>query len=231
MTTTIIATTPGIGLCNRLNLLFSHYLPIRSTGSTMEMYWTPTWACDGFFLDYFEPLPGVTFHREKNTSTSSLIQHKENDVYTQHQGLLEDLKLNNRMEREMAYLWDRIGSPLEMVAIHVRRTDHTELAKKNNNFTTDEEFFEFVERYPDKKIYLATDNAETQDLFVERYGKDRVVYNVPILTSDGYKTRQTSVKDAVIDLFACARALHFKGSGYSSFSGIIRKLAANVGSV
>ena len=35
---TTIATTPGIGLCNRLQLLFSHYLHIRSMRSTMEMY-------------------------------------------------------------------------------------------------------------------------------------------------------------------------------------------------
>ena len=81
-----------------------------------------------------------------------------------------------------------------------------------------------MERYPDNKIYLATDNSETQDLFVERYGKDRVVYNMPILAGDDSKIRQTSIKDAVIDLFACARALHFKGSGYSSFSSIIQKL-------
>lgn len=199
-------------------------------GFTMEMYWTPSWACDGFFLDYFEPLEGVTFHPGQNTSTSLLsllsnIVYKIHPDYIHDRNLLKDLKLNDQMEREMADLWDSIGSPSEMVAIHVRRTDHTELAKKNQCFTTDEEFFQFVERYPDKKIYLATDNSKTQEMFVDRYGKDRVVYNMPILAvGDDPKIRQTSIKDAVIDLFACARALHFMGSGYSSFSSIIHKL-------
>lgn len=189
----------------------------------MEMYWTPSWACEGFFLDYFKPLEGVTFHT--STSLFSNTVYKIHPDYIHDRNLLKDLKLNDRMEREMADLWDRIGAPSEMVAIHVRRTDHTELAKKNQCFTTDEEFFEFVDRYPDKKIYLATDNSETQEMFVERYGKDRVVYNMPILAiGDDPKIRQTSIKDAVIDLFACARALHFMGSGYSSFSSIIHNL-------
>jgi hypothetical protein len=85
-----------------------------------------------------------------------------------------------------------------------------------------EQFFEFVENYPNKKIYLATDNNETQEMFINKYGKDRIVYNVKIATSESI--RQTSVKDAIIDLFACAQAFNFMGSGYSSFSGVIEKL-------
>jgi hypothetical protein len=185
----------------------------------MEMYWVPSWACDGCFLDYFKPLENVTFIQEKNPNA---IINKYCPEYIEHRNLFKDLYLNEQMKKEMEDLWNRIGSPSEVVAIHVRRTDHIELAKKNDNYTPDEEFFEFVENYPNKKIYLATDNNETQEMFINKYGKDRIVYNVKITTSESI--RQTSVKDAIIDLFACAQAFNFMGSGYSSFSGVIKKL-------
>lgn len=216
-----IGVTPGLGLCNRLKMLFSHYIHMQVTGTIMEMYWVPSWACDGVFLDYFKPLENVTFIQEKNQS-AIINYNKYHPEYIEHRNLFKDLYLNEQMKKEMEDLWNRIGSPSEVVAIHVRRTDHIELAKKNDNYTHDEEFFEFVENYPNKKIYLATDNNETQEMFINKYGKDRIVYNVKIATSESI--RQTSVKDAIIDLFACAQAFNFMGSGYSSFSGVIEKL-------
>ena len=46
--------------------------------------------------------------------------------------------------------------------MHIRRTDHSELAKLNNLYTTYEEFDKFISDCKEKKIFLATDSLDVQ---------------------------------------------------------------------
>jgi len=65
---------------------------------------------------------------------------------------------------------------------------------------------------------LATDNEETQKMFLNKYG-DRIA--VCDYITNKPSNRQTTVEFSIIDLYLCINALDFFGSGYSSFSGFI----------
>lgn len=103
----------------------------------------------------------------------------------------------------------------DYVAIHIRRTDHIELAKKNNSYTTFDEFDKFIEDNKEKKIFIATDNLDVQN----KYG-DKCIYYKKINKSNNL--RQTDLSDAVVDILIASKCSKFKGSGYSSYSGLIR---------
>jgi hypothetical protein len=78
----------------------------------------------------------------------------------------------------------------------------------------------FINQYPSSlKVYIATDNYETQQKFINFYG-DRLIYK-KIEASDNL--RQTSLQDAVVDMYVCAGAKYFLGS-ISNFTDIINQL-------
>jgi len=221
----VVVIEPTEGLCNRLRVVFSYYRYARERNLPLVVYWHPSPECDGFFLDYFEPLPGATFHREP-PSKGTVVDyhgyewHPDYNPYSIY--LYKGLCLNARMQQALDHLWTRLGNPETMVAVHVRRTDHTSHALRHGQYTTDEAFFRFVDKHPDHRILLATDNAATQQTFFQRYGRHRV--RCPTLIQQTHQLRQTSVYVAVLDLFACVEAAHFKGSGWSSFSDLIHQL-------
>jgi len=76
---------------------------------------------------------------------------------------------------------------------------------------------------PTMKIYIATDNKETQDIFINKYN-DRIIIK-KIIPSDSL--RQTSVQDAVVDIYICAGAKYFMGSIGSSFTDLITYIREN----
>ena len=85
----------------------------------------------------------------------------------------------------------------------------------------DDEYIKFIDQYPkDLRIYIATDNVDTQDKFIDIYGK-RMIYK-KIFKSE--KLRQTSVQDAVKDMYVCAGAKYFMGSPWSSFTDTITEI-------
>lgn len=214
-----------LGLCNRLRVVFSYHRYAQSVKRTLVVYWVPDTACDGFFLDFFEPLPGVVFYREKPSNARvDYVGHEWHPLLNPYTTFIyEDLRLTPRMMDKINGLWDRVGDPSGIVALHVRRTDHTDLAKAHGLYTEDHTFFDVVDRNPEKRVYLATDNPKTQRLFVERYGMDRILWNIP-MQAKNKKQRKTGVEDAIIDLFVCVEAHDFQGSGYSSFSDTILQL-------
>ena len=111
--------------------------------------------------------------------------------------------------------------------MHVRRTDHTELAKSHRKYTTDEEFFEWIDCAlpPDSIVYLSTDNRNTQIAFKKKYGKRiRWWQDIPEKT---HSLRHTSLVHAAIDLYMCISSDAFKGSGYSSFTDYILEMKKN----
>lgn len=106
--------------------------------------------------------------------------------------------------------------------MHVRRTDHSELAKQKGKYTSDKDFYDFIELFPSNTpIFLATDNFKTQKQFLDKY-KGRIYVYKMIYPVESL--RQTSLKDSIIDMFICSKIKNFKGSGYSSFSDTIKIL-------
>ena len=218
------------GLCNRLRVTFSYLMYAKSIRQPLFVYWAPCPACDGFFLDYFEPLPGVTFFKEPPPPTARLDYSGDHwhPHYNPYQTFIfNGLVLNARMRLRMERLWHGLGDPSDMVALHVRRTDHSRLAKQHGEYTEDQVFFDIIDRNPEKKVFLATDNAKTQDQFCKRYGTDRIFFQTPIHPQPRAVLRKTGLEEAVLDLWACVDAHDFKGSGYSSFSATIEQLRSD----
>lgn len=139
-------------------------------------------------------------------------------------------------------------------AIHVRRTDlHTAIPASKH--TTDAAFEAFADgalrsggsgagggggsaggaasastaaAAAAATLYVATDNAPTQQRFVARYDSARCHVAAPIKPSD--KLRQTGLVEAATDLLVCAHApCGFMGSYYSSFSDAIRFMRVVLG--
>ena len=64
------------------------------------------------------------------------------------------------------------------------------------------------------------DNRDTQNTFIKKYG-DRFIVK---LIEPNNNRRQTSVQDAVVDLFVCVDAKYFLGTFGSSFSDTIYQM-------
>lgn len=110
------------------------------------------------------------------------------------------------------------------VGVHARRGDaviHHRLGRYFRQ-SSDAEFFARMDRLlrddPGTTFFLATDSAETDARFRERYGSvlrtnraKRFVDSVPAQPKENQR-------DAVVDLFTLARTRHVLGTCYSSFS-------------
>jgi uncharacterized protein (DUF169 family) len=97
------------------------------------------------------------------------------------------------------------------------------LAKSCGRYTSDEDFRGWLKAAPGP-VYIATDNRHTQLAFedyVRSLGKKPLTY-CQIAHSEAQ--RRTTLVHAVSDLFACAGAAHFLGSGESSFSNTVMLL-------
>ena len=208
------------GLCNRLRVILSY---LASNTSGVKFIWEVNSEVSyGHFRECFEPIEGVEFV-EKPTepidiTTFDVCGNAPRDWHHQ----FSKLTPKPHIEKRVRELQARLKTPY--AALHIRRTDHVELAKQFGRYTSDKEFLDFIRSIKNSlKIYLATDNASTQIAFRNECGES-VVYAEDILQSS--RVRQTSLEVAVIDLFVCAGSTVFKGSGFSSFSESVEWLRA-----
>jgi hypothetical protein len=208
---------PKGGLCNYLRVVFSYYIKACELNEELVVIWNITSQCNGFFLDYFMPIKNITFKKE-NTDKLKINYY---GCYPYN-----NYKINYSMLEPLPELKNLILSKIKVLnnnynAIHVRRTDHTNLAKKKNKFTSNEMFFEFLDNIKDKNcIYIATDNEKTYNEFKDKY-KDNIKFKYH---NEINGLRKTSLKDAIIDLYMCIYANNFMGSQYSSFSDLITSI-------
>lgn len=116
------------------------------------------------------------------------------------------------------------------VAIHVRMTDFvTEIIKTTHDKISYDKFYKFIDDSNCENIYLATDNKDTQQEFVKRYGS-RVFYCEELSdekTKLGGNMRFTSSDAVYLDLFMCRDAAKFMGTYKSTFSDFIKILRFN----
>lgn len=203
------------GLCNRLEVLFSFLGEARQKGEEIVWIWNNNVPCPGDFLDCFEPIDGV-----------KIVSSGEGDCHfsgwlplaPENEQLLRDCLQPRPAIVDAVARW-RSSLEHDYIALHVRRTD---LALHMQQFGQDISGYEcahrFVEQFPPAtRIFLAADNAESQQFFKDRYGA-RVFFK-PIIPSDSY--RQTTLLDAVVDLYVCVGAAKFAGTECSTFTKMI----------
>ena len=181
------------------------------------MIWIKSNACPGYFLDYFEPIPHVTFKTYINKHVK--IDYKGCDVLKDFQPKYYKLKLKPYMKK---IIFDKLNIlNKNYISAHIRRTDHINLAKKNNRYTTDEDFIDFFDKSDNNKnIYIATDDKITYNKFKKKYQK-RIKFEYH--DTNDTSLRQTSLKDAIIDIYMYVYSDDLKND-YSSFSDLIDNL-------
>jgi len=212
----MLVIKPVGGLCNYLRVVFSYYKKACSENKKLIVIWEPTYSCPGFFLDYFKPVDNIIFYNYNLHNYP--IDYVGCQILENYDPNYEKLKLLDEIEIIVNNKRQILGN---YIATHIRRTDHIDVAKANNQFTNDDSFYNFIDtNIENKNLYIATDNEETYNLFKNRYNNlIKINYHNTI-----NNFRQTSLKDAIIDIFMCVHADNFMGSGYSSFSILIRTI-------
>lgn len=215
------------GLNNRLRVVLSYLYKANQENKKLKIIWIKDAACYEDFENLFQNIDNVYvcnnenefINKNKHDFVDYDTWNIENDEYVKNkynkllkpipklQSIIDDYKnqLNN-----------------SYISCHIRRTDLVD--KPYSNQKPDEEYMNFIDQYDASlKIYIATDNRETQDTFKNKYG-DRMILK-EIVPSHNH--RQTSVQDAVVDIFICKDAAYFMGTHGSSFSDTINQLRDN----
>jgi hypothetical protein len=159
-----IVIEPLYGLCNKLRVIFSYSKFAREQNKTLIVIWQVSHDCPGKFLDYFEGIEGVIF--KDNNSENMVINYKT--CHAKFSNIdYSELKLRS-------FINDKIQNRIKVlgpnyIAVHIRRTDHIALAKLHNTYTSDNEFFDFIDTYKHtNNLYIATDNKETYNEFTSK---------------------------------------------------------------
>ena len=96
----VSATKPKIikaitgGLNNRLRQVFSYYNYTQKHNLHLTVIWVTNKECNGFFLDYFEPVTGITFLKPfQVTNTMKQQIQKEEDIQEIYKRYTRDLSV------------------------------------------------------------------------------------------------------------------------------------------
>lgn len=208
----------GFGLCNRLRVLFSYYYYIvKEKKDKLNIVWIVDEQCNGFFLDYFEPLPNVEFYRDNSNNFPNNYKGKKGVTAEPHPKYA--LTKFNGIFKELIpkpYLMDKINHNLKLldnnfVAMHIRHTDNIRnTINKNININTPflKKHFDFFDKYIklNFNIYLATDNKNIQDIFYDKYPNNfKTNKNINEVTG----LRHSTLENAIIDIFTCSYSKDF----------------------
>lgn len=232
---------PTGGICNRMRTIVKYWQWVKSVNSSKKqnevktrlyVIWRRSEHCRQTFPELFDD---TLFCKTRDICIVSCAEHPQ----IEHINVDEDTSFIHGVQKvtplhEMYSLYqpikllkDKIQNVLPQtpfIAIHIRRTDHSQLAKSKDRFTEDKMFHSFIEKHPDLPIFLATDNRQTQLVFKERY-PNRIFWteDIPEIGHDGKQRRRHHNNEhaAIVDLYTCIKATFFYGSGYSSFSDTI----------
>lgn len=201
------------GLCDRLRFIFSYIQSTRKTDTELTVCWLNNIKCNGWFVDYFHPIKDVIFTTDINHCDvfdwKPCPGFDPKDLF-----IYKELLLLPHMEEKINHLAKTMAN---FIAVHVRRTDKVTY-NGIHNLTSDQTFFNFIENNPDYNVFLASDNAESQEIFKKRYGK-KIFCSSQIVPTESF--RKTSLEIAIIDLFLCIKSKKFLGTNLSGFSDMI----------
>lgn len=219
-----IIIKPMGGLCNRLRFIFSFIKKLideeKLEETELYIIWRKNDSCNGYIKNFIENIKNVYFTTKTKT---------KNKINIRSSGIVEGYHKINYMEDFPLYLKDDIYQKIrnflkkigdKYISLHIRKTDLEEnlLKNKKKNITNDEEYIKFIEEHKGKKIFLASDNKDTQNKFRKLYKNRLLVYEDIKCSND---LRQTTIEHSIIDLFICILSYSFKGTYYSSFTNMI----------
>ena len=265
---TAAAVQPNGGLCNRMFNIAVAVAALDEDESNglapvLAVSWVRREACPVDFLELFKPCDRLRLI--SNTQFSELVRHKAVPVVGAAVKLSHTGR-PNQLDRLLQSLFspipeiegeiERFAAAAEVatcIGLHVRRTDHVNVAKSHKRgLTSDEDFDAFVAarrlEAPTQRFFLATDNAQTQQRFVDRWGEAVIVFYrrigadagtagsqgshglqeaVDLQRQDGGKARRhTSMVHAVVDLWLLSRCRELYGSNASSYTDFARCMSS-----
>jgi len=221
------------------------YIAEKTNRNIIFHWDTADYACNGTWNELFEPLAGLTIINTKKINTINYFFIGQNTIAQIITKYAPQLSIQNpncgncvvdieneyyARLRPKQYILDEVteffktngGEQMadskifnNFVSMHIRRTDHSELAKRNNSYTTFGEFDKFAADNKQMKIFLATDDLDVQNIYTQC-----LIYKSISITNK-HKSRQTTLVDAFIDVLIAAHCAKFKGSGFSSYSHLI----------
>jgi len=218
------------GLANRLRMIANYKHMSDMTEKKIKMYWVKSKPCMEKFSNLFEPIQNISFKyikwnrnerrtRPKNTNKSLGLFPQDDETYRKNHLIFKPIQ---SIQKKIDEVKSKIGG--DYISCHVRRTDIGTIQKKYKVAPHLDGFFDdFIQLYPDDKIFLATDSETTQKRFKNKF-KDKI-YTHSLIRGDGssrWPNRTTSIQDAVVDLFVCIGSVDFLGTNCSSFSGFIK---------
>jgi len=210
----IVIVTNG-GLCNRLRTIFTYYRKASMEKKKLIVIWKIDIACPGFFLDYFDPIDNISFFKDNSNNYS--IDYNGVFGYPDftNNKLYSKLKL-------LSHIDEKVKTNIKLfnnnyISIHVRRTDFI-TSGRNIKYSFYEEFL----NKNNQIIYLATDNRDTQNYFINKY-KDRIKM-INLIDSKNNQLRNTTLENSIIDIYICVYSQNFLGTPGSSFSELIYRL-------
>lgn len=203
------------GLCNRLRAILSY----RNVCGPITVAWRPDGqVAHERFSDAFGHLAGVEFIDNVPSGVVS--------TYEPH----PDAPAG--WEKDYLQLRPVVMPPVipgKYAAVHMRRTDAVAYQTACGAYENDAAFEVWCAARPESKIFIATDNGTTQ-----QHMQDAVLgmlkqpqfhsYMASHKQENQAEVRNTSLLHAVWDIYTCARAEAFKGSGASSFTHLINLL-------
>jgi len=234
------------GLCNRLSWLcglYSYNLHKGCSNPDCKVYlkWEPTKMCNGHYSELFKNMDKLVIVKNDNEVPSNIKryagQHSVPNVFKMFK-----IQINSEMEAAIFGLLnfnDNIELKAQQfisknfkkntIGMHIRRTDHVGLAKKFNNFTSDEYFYKIIDneikKDKDVMFFLAADNRKTQDIYLKKYPHNIIVWKLINKPKDSF--RHTTLEDAGMDLCLLSHCKRVEGSFHSSFSRIALMLNIN----
>ena len=198
------------GLNNKLNTLLGYLNVANKENKKLRFIWIENSACPGKFNDLFEDIPNLEIiYQDTEYDFKSYRAPNNHYVTDKYFNLLKPLP---QIQDNINFYKKQLNDVY--IACHIRRTDivGSVWIKK---VTTDEDYINFINQHdPLLKIFIATDNKETQDIFKNIYG-DRIICK-DIIPSNN--RRQTSLQDAIVDMYVCVGSTYFLGYEGSSFS-------------
>ena len=212
-----IVIKPTGGLCNYLRVVFSYWVLCQKQNLLLKVIWRVTPYCPGFFLDYFEPIENTIFVQYQDSRDKIYYSGCAPVMKPNYEKLILKPFLQKMVSQKMKVLGD------DYISCHIRRTDHSNLAKIKQKYKTDYQFKQFLNKWH-QNIYIATDNIQTYNKFHQIY-KTRMKFPYHEFKN---QYRHTTLRDAIIDLYMCVNSKIFEGSGYSSFTDLILDLRSPI---
>jgi hypothetical protein len=211
----VVCGLSGVG--NRVRVLLSYLYKARKENKKLIFYWLyEKEVCPEYYNNLFQNIPDLEIRNNNyiyNADCNYIGLNEENKDYINDKYYLL-LKPTPDLQEKINEYKKNLHN--YYVSCHIRRTDSINHNAFKHN--TDEDYMNYIDKHDSNlKIYIATDNRDTQNIFIKKYGNR--LFIKPIIPSNN--VRQTSVQDAIIDIYTCAGAKYFMGTEGSSFTDMI----------